>query len=307
MKLGRKMKGYIMLTISSFLWGTAFLFSQYILDSGMRSEDIVFWKMLFAFLVMIMYTYYKDVELLKLDKRGILSTALMGLICHSLFNLFLFKAMERTTIATTVSILYTAPIFVIIMSRIILKERPTISSYLAIIACVIGVSLTITGGDFKQLNFNIIGVLYGLAAGITYAVMNVYSKLLLNRYRELTILTYTLGFATCFSLIFSNPFAVLEIKGNILVWLCLIILGVVSTAFSYLVFTTGLAYGVESTKAAIISSLEVPVSVLGSYFIFGQRIVFLQFIGIVLILYSVVLLQNKPLLFSKYNEKIYHE
>ena len=69
-------------------------------------------------------------------------------------------------------------------------------------------------------------------------------------------------------------------------------LGVVATALGYLLFITGLSNGVESSKAAIIVTLEVPVSVMGSYIFFSQAVGGWKAVGIILVLASVIVLQE---------------
>lgn len=292
MELNKQKKGYIMVMLSGILWGAALLYTQYLLDNGIKSKDLVSLKMLLGCITMILYTYSKDKTLLRIDKKGLLYAAVMGLIAHTLFNLFMFTAIEKTTIATTVALMYTSPIFVMVISRFIFQEKFTINKILAVILCVIGIFLTVTGGDIKELSFNFLGILFGLGAGFCYGMMNIISKILEDKYSQLTMLTYTLGFAFIFSLSFSNPLVVFKIPFNILVWVYLFMLGAFATALSYLLFITGLSYGVESFKAAIIVSLEVPVSVIGSYFIFGQDVGGLKIVGIILVLASVVILQG---------------
>lgn len=278
---------------SSILWGTALLYSQYILDNGMESKDLVSLKMLFGFLTMFAYILIRDRSLLKLDKRGILYSAIIGFICHALYNLFMFRSIEHTNISTTVTLLYTSPIFVMIISRIFLKEKINTNKILALVACVTGVFLTITAGNIGSLEFNTVGILYGLASGLCFGIMTVMNKFVVNDYNGITILTYTLGFAFIFSLIFSDPFAVLSIPFNPLVYLFILMLGILSTAVSYISYITGLSLGVESSKASIMATLEVPVSILGAVVIFSEKLVFAESIGILLVLFSVFLINER--------------
>lgn len=111
MKLNTKSKGFLMVMTSGVLWGTAFFYIQYLLDNGLTSRDLVSWKMLIGFSVMFIYTFFKDKSSLIIDRKGFVYMAIMALICHALYNLFIFIAIERTSIATTVALLYTAPVF----------------------------------------------------------------------------------------------------------------------------------------------------------------------------------------------------
>ena len=61
-----------MIIVSSILWGTALLYTQYVLDNGMESKDMVSLKMLFGFITILIYILIKDKGLFKIDKRDIL-------------------------------------------------------------------------------------------------------------------------------------------------------------------------------------------------------------------------------------------
>ncbi len=292
MQLTDKAKGYLMVGASGFFWGTGFLYIQYILDSGLAPKDMVSWKMIVGFIFMFAYTYFKDKKLLKIDKKTLIYIAIMAFVCHVLYNLFMNIAIERTTIATTVALLYTAPIFVLIISRLVFKELFTTYKIIAVVVCITGVFLTVTGGTFEVLDFNVSGVIFGLAAGLAYAMMNLISKALVSNYKQVTILTYTFGLAFLFSLTFSNPLAAFKLEFNIWFWVNILLLGFIPTVLGYFCFTTGLSYGIESSKAAIIATIEVPVSVVGSYLIFAEYISAWKLIGIILVLLSVFLIHK---------------
>lgn len=292
MKPSRKQIGYLFVGLSGALWGTGFLYIQYILDQGLPSRDLVSWKMLIGFCIMLSYTAFKDKKLLKIDRKGLYYCSIMAFVCHCLYNLAIYMAMERTNIATTVSLMYTAPVFVLLIARFVFKEPLAVIKMIAVVLCVAGVFLTATGGTLSVLNLNVSGVLLGLFTGLCYAIMNLLSKFLLKTYQQLTILTYTFGIAFLFSLSFSDPFTAFRIEFNVWFWINILLLGAVPTAFAYFLFTTGLSHNIESSKAAIVATIEVPVSVIGSYIFFEQDIWGWKLVGIALVLISVMILQG---------------
>lgn len=245
------------------------------------------------------YTLFKDKSLFKIDIKGLFLTAIIGLASHAIFNYCIFAATELTSIATAVSLLSTAPIFVMVISRFLFKEKWTSNKIIALILGVSGVILAVTGGVLNSLSFNILGILFGLGAAITFGSMNLISKALLKNYNQLTILNYSFAFAVLFSLFFSNPLVAIGQEFDPLIWLNLMSLGVFSTAISYFLFTGGLAYGVESSKAQIIANIEVPVSVIGSYIFFGQDIFGWKIVGITMVLASLLILESKRIVLAK--------
>ncbi len=291
MNTSEKGKGYSLVALAGIMWGTGFLYIQFVLNGGLSPQEIVSWKMLIGFIFMLLYTIRINPNALKVDKRGLLLIGILGLICHTFYNLFMNLSVERTTIATTVALLYTAPFFVLIISRVLFREKFTTLKVIAVIIAVSGVCFTVTGGKLDQLAYDMTGILFGLGAGFAYGVMNLYSKYLLMRYSQQTILTYAFGFAFLFSLTFSDPTAIFRLDFDPWLWLNLILLGLVPTALSYGFFTAGLSYNIESSKAAVVATIEVPVSVLGSFLIFSEPLNTIKLLGIAMVLFSVFLLR----------------
>ena len=101
---------------------------------------------------------------------------------------------------------------------------------------------------------------------------------------------YAFLFAFIFSLLFSNPLEFLNRSYDPLVYVFIIMLGVFSTAISYLFYLNGLKLGVLPSKASIISTLEVPISIIGEVLIFKDELLLWKILGIVLIMISILLI-----------------
>lgn len=93
-----------------------------------------------------------------------------------------------------------------------------------------------------------------------------------------------------FSLFFSNPLEIVTGSYEPLVYVFIIMLGVFSTAISYLFYLNGLKLGVQPSRASIISTLEVPISIIGEFLVFKDAILIWKILGIVLIMASIFLI-----------------
>lgn len=289
----KRYSGTIQILLSTFLWGTALVYSRYIIEKGFRSIDVVSLKLFFGFISLFIYILIKDKSLLKIDKRGIFQSLCLGIFCHALYNLFMFMTIDATNVATAVAFLYTSPIFVMLMARFIFKESMNLFKIIALFLAVLGIYLTVTNGDTSNLALNTKGLLTGLASGFTFGLSTIISKASVAKYRQETILTYTFLFAFIFSLLFSNPLEFFKVGYEPLVYVFIIMLGVLSTATSYLFYLNGLKLGVSSSRASIISTLEVPISVVGEILVFQDKILFWKIVGIVLIMASVLIINFK--------------
>lgn len=284
-------KGYIIISIAGSLWGTLGLFGKTLFGFGLSPEITVFYRLFIGFWIILLYIILKDISLLKIDKKGIIFTALIGLISQAIYNLLYFQSIKHTTIATAVVLLYTAPIYLTIFGRILYKEKISLTKIISLLLCFAGCFLTATGGDFKLLSINFFGIIMGLGAGLTYAMCTILSKAIVNSYNPYTIIVYSFLFAWIFLIPFSNPLNIINYKMTLPLLLTLFAFGLFPSALAYILYISGLSYNIESSKAGILCSLEIVVSILISFFIFNEPINVIKFIGIIFVLTSILLIQ----------------
>ena len=144
-------KGYLMVFAAGMLWGTIGLFSTILSHLGMDSSAVAFYRLLAASILLIPVLVVKGrgFSLFRISRRGLLSCTLIGFISQAFYNLFYMKAIELGGMATSAVLLYTAPVFVAIMSRIFFKEPLGRNKLIAIAINIAGCVLTVTGGDFS--------------------------------------------------------------------------------------------------------------------------------------------------------------
>lgn len=289
----KQQKGYIMIGLAGSLWGTLGLFGKLLFRYDFTPQLTVFCRLFIAFWILFIIILFKDKNLLKIDKRGLKYTFLIGVFSQGVYNLLYFQSIEKTTIATAVVLLYTSPIFLIIMGRIFYKEMLNKEKYISLILCVIGCFLTVTGGSLKVLDVNLPGVLMGVGAGFNYALVTILSKAIIDEYNPITVIFYGFGFGWLFLMPFSNPSTLIHIKYSFSLITILLGFALIPSVFSYLLYIPGLSYGVEASKAGIISSLEIVVSVIISFMVFGENLWGFKLIGIILVLLSIVVINKQ--------------
>lgn len=288
-------KGYMMIGLAGSLWGTLGLFGKLLFKYNFTPQLTVFCRLFIAFWILFIIILFKDKNLLRIDKRGLKYTCLIGVFSQGVYNLLYFQSIQKTTIATAVVLLYTSPIFLIIMGKIFYKEMLNKEKYISLLLCVIGCFLTVTGGSLKVLNVNLTGVLMGVGAGFSYALVTILSKAIIDEYNPMTIIFYGFGFGWLFLMPFSNPAILIHTKYNFSLVILLLGLALIPSVFSYLLYIPGLSYGVEASKAGIISSLEIVVSVIISFMVFGENLWGIKLIGIILVLLSIVVVNKQKI------------
>ncbi len=292
----RQTKGYMMVAVAGILWGTIGIQVQTLLNYQLSAQAIVLWRMIFAFTILFSFIFFTNRKLLKVDFRGLVYISLIGLFSQLFFNLLYFSAIQKTTVATAVTLLYTAPMFIAIMARIFYRELFTPFKTMALCLCIGGCFFTATGGSMKTLQLNLPGVLMGLGSGFTFALLTILSKAIINKYHQFTIIVYSIGFGLLFYLPFSRPLEVFQMDLALKAWLLLGSIGLISTVIAYGFYITGLSYGIEASKAGIISTLEVVVSVILSYLVFKEALWGWKLVGILMVVSSVIIVKGDKIL-----------
>jgi len=290
--LKRQTKGYLMVAAAGILWGTIGIQVQTLLNYQLPVQAIVLWRMIFAFTILFSFIFFTNRKLLKVDLRGLVHISLIGLFSQFFFNLLYFSAIQKTTVATAVTLMYTAPIFIAVMARIFYRELFTPFKTVALFLCIGGCFFTATGSSMETLQLNLPGVLMGLGSGFTFALLTILSKAIINKYHQLTIIVYSIGFGLLFYLPFSHPLEVFQLNLALKAWLLLGSIGLISTVIAYGFYITGLSYGIEASKAGIISTLEVVVSVMLSYLVFKEALWGWKLVGILMVVFSVLIVQG---------------
>jgi len=290
-----------MIAAAGCLWGSVGFFVKKLLDAQLPLSTIIFWRMFFAFILLFLYLYLTDKSKLKINREILKYVIAIGLISQCLFNISYFTAIRLTSISTAVTLLYTAPIFIAIMARIFFQELFTINKILALFLCVVGCFLTVTGGSWQSIQLNSIGIFMGLAAGLTFGSLTILSKPISEKCHHYTIVLYSIGFGLLFYLPFSQPMILFQEGHDPIIWFYTFSLSIISTIFAYLFYIGGLSMGIEASKAGIISTVEVVVAVIVSYLFFGEKLVGLKLLGILMVIGSVITVQlNKLMIHRKF-------
>lgn len=284
-------KGYLMVATAASIWGTVGIQVQILFNYNVSLQSIVFWRMFFAFFILLVFIFITKRERLLIDKKGLIYMGIMGLSSQLLFNLCYFSCIQKTSISTAVTLLYSAPIFIAIMARIFYGELFTLMKTLALLICIGGCFLAATGGSLSVLRLNLIGVLLGLAAGFNFSLVTIVSKAIIRKYHQLTIIIYALGFGLIFYLPFSRPLAIFEQGLPLLAWALIVCFGIVSTAIAYGLYITGISYGIEVSRAGIVSTLELVVAVVLSWLLFRENILGWKLVGILMVIFAVIIIQ----------------
>jgi drug/metabolite transporter (DMT)-like permease len=288
-------RGYLFIALAGSFWGTLGLFGKILFSYNFTPQLVVFCRLFIGFVFLFIIVLIKDKKLLMIDKRGLKYTALMGFFSQAIFNMMYFQTIQKTSITTAVILLYTAPVFLLIMGKLIYKEVITLDKIIALIMCFTGCFLAVTGGSISGLNINTLGVIIGIGAGFTYALGTILGKAIINKYNPLTISLYSFGFGWVFLVPISKPLVLLHLNYDLKLVISIIGFGLIPATLAYVLYFTGLSHGVQVSKAGIVSSLEIVISVLIATLIFSEHLLGYKLVGVIIVLLSIAYSQLKNL------------
>jgi drug/metabolite transporter (DMT)-like permease len=204
-----------------------------------------------------------------------------------------FRALESIPASVTALVLYTYPVMVALLAAAAGVEPLTARGLLAAAAAFSGCALTAGGAPAGQ-PLPLSGLAWALAAALVYASYIVLS----GRFgrgvpaRVLALHLAQVAALVCAGLALAGPG--LALPPDPRAWLAVAGSGVVSTVVAMTAFLAGMAI-VGPTRASVLSSLEVVVTLVLAGGLLGERLAPLQWAGAALIL-GAVAFQNVPAL-----------
>lgn len=257
----KKNKSLAEIHVAVVLFGIAGLFGKWI---ALAPPLIVLGRVFFASIALALILLISKQTLLFPKKSVYFLLLSLGLLLAVHWTVF-FKSIQISTVAVGLLSYSSFPVFTAFLEPLFFKEKIQLKNILYALMCVLGIFLIIPKYD---LNDSILqGVLWGLAAGLTFSILTIFNRRLSQKYSSLVIAFYQDFFATLFLLPF---FFFLRPALNLKTIILLCLLGVFCTAGSHSLFIKGMKY-IRAQTAAIISSLE-PVYGIIIAFIFLNEI-----------------------------------
>ena len=209
-------------------------------------------------------------------------------------SLFYFKCMTETSAAVSAILLYTAPIFVMIMSVIFFKERITWRKIVAFCLAIVGCALV--SGIATGVKMSAMGLIYGILSGFCYSIYGIIAAfyLKLNGGKgTLTFSSLSFLFAAIGSLVVTSPVEIVKRTveiGNVPFMIVFFILFGMCTAFlPFALYTKGLE-GVRPDVASILAFIEPLAAAVLGIVVLGQPFDTFQAIGIILVTSAIIVL-----------------
>ena len=273
----------IRLMAAMFIFGTIGIFVRNI---PLPSSIIALARGIIGTLFLIIFTRIKKIRISYEEiKNNLVILCLSGMLI-GIHWIFLFEAYHHTTVAVATLCYYLAPVFVIIASPFVLKEKLSLKQGVCVAVALVG--MIFVSGIFKREsmgNFQITGVLFGLGAAVIYATVIILNKHLkqISSY-AMTIMQLGIAVAvlTPYTLLTQN---MRELTFSFITIILLGVVGIVNTGITYGLYFSGIKE-LKAHTIAIFSYIDPIVAIFFSIVILREKPDIFAIIGGALILGS---------------------
>jgi len=248
--------------IAVLLWSTGGLFIKM---TTLDAFSVNAGRSFFAALTVAAFTYKKGLKL-----NGF--TLLTSFLYAGTLSLFVY-ANKATTAANAIFLQYTAPLYVLVLSPFLLKEKFRFRDLLTIVFCLAGMSLFFleTSGEESKLAANVFaGNIAALLSGLFFGLF----LLLLRHPRSLENKNPSLSvfYGNLMIVVFMIPLLIQNPpQPNSTDLFAILFLGFFQIGISYLLFTYGVSAGVRSLDASIIGFVEPLLNPVWVFLILGEK------------------------------------
>ncbi|WHY99611.1 DMT family transporter [Peribacillus simplex] len=293
------MKSNIQFILSMIIFGTIGLVQRYINLSS--SETALLSSSIGCLFLMFVFFMMKKSISWKLMKANASILFLSGIALGGNW-IFLYQSYDYTTITNATLGYYFAPVFVMILSPIILKEQLPIKKIVCIGVAILGMLLIVGNGISASGKGDLLGIFFGLVAAAFYAALMLLNKFIQNMDKlEITIIQLgTTALLLLPYVLITEGFSILEVSRSSIPFI--ILLGIVNTGIGFWLFFSGMQK-LKGQSIAMLSYVDPFVAILISAVILQEQMTFVQMLGGTLFLGSTFVSENKSIKFSKRSMK----
>ena len=286
------MKYRLELVFAMLIFGTLGLITQYIPMSGF---GISFIRSVFGLLFFLVYRCFQKEKVDWIRMKQEFARLLLSGVFLSLSWIFLFTAFQIMPVGQATILYYMAPVMIMLYGMVFEREGNCIPKIVAILACLIGLIMTI---GIPESVAEIRGIGCALIAAFAYALYVIFGRKSSVPATEKNLVQFSVSFLMTFPFFmwhrdYAQAFSVSAIGA-------MLTIGIIHTGIAYFLYVRAIAH-LKSSEISIMSYIDPLTSFLISILILKETTTPVMAIGAGIMLLSLVgyELSDKLLLLKK--------
>ena len=279
--------GCVFVVLAASCWGLIGLLGAKLNQAGFSGLEVASLRITLASVILILVSPFVLNSLRVFQRKQLPLLSMQSLLGVFLMTVCYFLAVQHIGAALSVALLYTAPVWSMLLAHFLLKERISFIGVMLTLITVVGVALCLNTS--APLNWT--GIAFGLLSGFSYACFGVLGKKALNNTPP-TILLYSSvlisGMAMLFMPFFHSAMQKMFTDMAPNIWMVALMIAVVGTLLPYTLYTKALQW-MPATRAQVLTIFEPLTAVLLAAVILHEPLGWPQYVGIAMILASALI------------------
>jgi drug/metabolite transporter (DMT)-like permease len=272
-------RGLALIALSTLCYGIQPIFGKVAYAAGVEPLPLLAWRYMMALACLALLERGPRPPLaVRLRLWGIGSVFVVNSVAY-------FMALDALPASVTALVLFSYPVIVALLAALLGVEALTWRSLFAALGAFAGCALT-AGGLTLSAGLPARGLAWALAAAVVYAGFVVLSSRFGKDVPARVLALHLVQVAAVLCVVMALLGPGLALPRDPRAWLSVAAIAVVSTVVSMVAFLAGMAL-VGPSRASVLSSLEVLVTLVLAFLLLGERLTPPQWAGASLILGSV--------------------
>ncbi|MGB8705325.1 MAG: DMT family transporter, partial [Gillisia sp.] len=284
------LKGSLLVALGAASYGTLTTFVKLAYAEGFTTYEINFSQMTLGLLGLLiinaLFVKRKTADLPEPKSRSILKLMAAG-TSLGLTGIFYYLAVKYIPVSIGIVLLMQSVWMGVVLEMLVAGKKPGVMKITAVIVILIG-TLLATNVFFNTLKLDLLGILWGLLAALSYTITIYTSNTVATHLPSLRRSLWMMVGGTIVVWLICIPFLLQSFNLDIfLKWGP--ILALFGTVLPPILFTEGMPK-INVGLGAIIASVELPVAVLLAFLFLNEIVNFYQWVGIFIILGAVIIM-----------------
>ncbi len=247
------------------------------------------YRLIIASLILLSYAKFKKIGVKTKTGRDLMIAIVSGLFLSIHFITWI-ASIKYTSIASSVTLVSTSPVFVIIVSFLLFREKPAAITLFATVVAILGTALIAysdksiaPNSQYPDPLFGDFLAILGAFAVSIYFISGSHLRKYMQTFQYITLVYSSAAiFTTVFALLSSEPF----FGYRTVSYIYMILMAVIPQLFGHTSFNWALKH--LKASAVAISTLGEPIgATVLAYIFFHQTVSQLKLLGMVMVIFSI--------------------
>lgn len=285
-----KYAGVGLVMLAAICWGISGGIADILMNKGWNPIVISFYRGAVGFLCFFVWFLFRFKQNWVTSPRLYIWSLLAGIGVAGNFT-FYFISIEASSVAIAATLMYTAPVFVLLISFLLRIERSSWFKWGCIAGVLMGIILLTGAYNTQSISVSFLGAAAGLASGLSYALFIFGFKNASASGRPQTTLTIAFfSFCLLLFLFTDNKEVAAVVTSSDIGWFLL--LGLIGAGISFILYLIGIRWTAAST-ASMVAMVEPVTASLFGVLLLGDHLTSIQILGMALILLTITVLSVK--------------